>query len=757
AAPTGCGTTAPFFYFLESRYGGGKRMCGLAGVARLGGGSLGDAADDLLRRMTGVIAHRGPDGEAYHRSGPVGLGFVRLSLVDPVGGGQPLSTEDDELVLIANGEIYNHRELAAGLPRGTRLRTGSDCEVLLHLYRRDGMAFLDSVRGMFSLVLWDRRRGRLVFARDRFGIKPLFYHRDNERIVFSSEIKALFQDAACPRRIDWAGALSDQMMTGAMVFDDGPPRTWYEEIELVPAGCVVTFDLNTGDTRTHRYWEFPEFDGSRTGSEDELVRRYGETLANSVEECGMADVEIGLFLSGGIDSAAVAALSDLKPRTFTALNGSTLENSDAEYGHRIAGWLGLTNHQVLFDTSSTPGVDEWKQFLWQLETPLAGPESYYKYELYRYVGAHAPEIKAMLLGGGADEFNGGYTVSFAGGGEWPDFVANVNRMGIRGDQHRKPDLGAWWEQSDLPLVRASVLREAAGGTARDPYEMLHRWKYRDVQQYNCWHEDRTAAGNGIEARVPFLDHRLVELIAAVPEQLRPRLVWDKQILRRAMAGILPEEAISRPKIPFFYGEGVRHTYRTFTRMLAQDGDRLLDEALSGPGAREHLDADNVRATLRRLEQDPTAGHVEFLLHVVNLGLLEQLSTDLPATPLALAAKAPVPLSVPVTDWDTQQQEIEAAVVRRAPVDFDAPAEVADNVLLLHSPDADTVWYVVIDGAVEFVIDETETPEWFGVLRSLDGVSSLAKIVESLGHSRESVEPLIAEALELGVIRTAVIR
>ncbi|MFF2773868.1 asparagine synthase (glutamine-hydrolyzing) [Streptomyces sp. NPDC058052] len=725
----------------------------MAGVAVFGGGSLGGEADDLLRRMAGVVAHRGPDAEAFHRSGPVGLGFVRLSLVDPVGGGQPLSTDDGSLVLIANGEIYNHRELAAGLPQGTRLRTGSDCEVLLHLYRRDGLNFLDRVRGMFSLILWDRDRNRLVFARDRFGIKPLFYHRDDQRIVFSSEIKALFQDAATPRRIDWAGALSDQLMTGAMVFDDSAPRTWYEEIELAPAGCIVTFDLGSGETHTHRYWDFPDFDGASTGSETDLIRSYGETLAASVEECGMADVEIGLFLSGGIDSAAVGALSSVKPRSFTALNGSTFGNADAEYGHRIAGWLGLRNDQILFDTSAVPGVEEWKQFLWLLETPLAGPESFYKYEMYRYVGAHAPEIKAMLLGGGADEFNGGYSMSFAGGGDWSDFVANVNRMGIRSDQQRRPDLGAWWDQSDLPLVRPSALREAAGGDRRDPYEMLYRWKYRDVQQYNCWHEDRSAAGNGIEARVPFLDHRLVELIAAVPEQLRPSLIWDKQILRRAMVGVLPEEAIARPKIPFFYGDGVQHTYRTFTRMLAQQGDRLLDEALSGPGARQYLDADNIRATLRGLEQDPTAGHVEFLLRVVNLGLMEQLTADLPG-PLAQATKAPVPASVRVTDWDAQAEEIEAAVLRRPPVDFEDVLALDDSVMLLHSPDDTTTWFVIVNGTVEFVVDETDTPEWLGLLRALDGVRSLDKVLETLGHPRETVEPLIADALELGILTSA---
>ncbi|WP_433386939.1 asparagine synthase (glutamine-hydrolyzing) [Micromonospora sp. KLBMP9576] len=719
-------------------------------MASLGGRLLGAGTDELLQRMTGAVAHRGPDGREFHRSGPVGLGFVRLSLVDPVGGGQPLSTEDGSLVLIANGEIYNHRELAAGLPPGTRLRTGSDCEVLLHLYRRDGVRFLDRVRGMFSLVLWDRDRNRLVFARDRFGIKPLYYHRNHDRIVFSSEIKALFEDPACPRRIDWAGALSDQMMTGALVFDDSAPTSWFSDIEYAPAACVVTIDLASGETDTHRYWSFPRFDGARTGSEKELIGAYRDTLASSVAECGMADVEVGLFLSGGIDSAAVAALAVEKPRTFTALNGSTLLNGDAEYGHQIATHLGLVNHQVLFDATATPGVEEWKRFVWLLETPLAGPEAYYKYELYRYVRAHAPEIKAMLLGGGADEFNGGYSVSFAGGGDWGDFLSNIDRMAMRGLQHRRPDLGAWWEQSDLSLVRASALRDAAGGVDRDPYDLLFRWKYRDVQQYNCWHEDRTAAGNGIEARVPFLDHRLVELTAAVPEALRPALIWDKQILRRGMVDLLPPEVVNRPKVPFFYGEGVLHTYRTFIRMLAQQGDALLEQALCGPGARDFLDAGNIRSSLRRLREDPTSGHVEFLLRVVNLGLLEQMTNELPGHPLGAGA-ASVPERIVVHDWDLQLSETEASVLRRPPVAPNAVVALADNVLLLHSPADPASWYIVVDGAIEFVVDETESPVWLALLRALDGVRSIASLLSELDSDPDEVQELLLEAIDAGVL------
>lgn len=724
-------------------------MCGLAGIALTGAGTLCEPPGGLVRRMLRSVAHRGPDGSSFHRDERVELGFARLSLVDPVGGGQPLSTPDGSLVLIANGEIYNHKELAAGLPRNSRPRTGSDCEVLLYLYQRDGTGFLDKVQGMFSLVLWDRERNRLVFARDRFGIKPLFYHQDARRIIFGSEIKALFEDPSCPRDLDWEAALSDQSLNSAPRFDDGTAHSWFKGIHLVPAASIMTFDLATGGHSTHQYWSFPRFDGTRTGSEEGLVRQYGEILADSVASCGTADAEIGLFLSGGIDSASVAALAPCKPMTFTALNAGTLANGDAEYGHRIAGWLGLANEQIAFDSEAVPASAEWKRFLWLMETPLAGAEAFYKSEMYRYVAACHPGIKGMLLGAGSDEFNGGYTLQLAGGGGWSEFTANLHRMAAR-DPHLARGLGAWWENGSQPLVRTSAMRPADSERWRDPYEMLFRWKYRDVQLYNCWHEDRSAAGSGFEARVPFLDHRLIEVVAAVPEPLRPALIWDKQILRRAMRSVLPPQVLDRPKIPFFYGDGVRHVYRMLLRMLTRDDGQLVDEALSGPGARAFLDADNIRATLRDLQAEPESGQVELVLRAVNLGLLEQMTATLPAPP-AEAVRPPVPRAVPVRDWDAESEKIEAEVVRPAFVDADAVLAPRDNVLLLHSPDDPATLYVVIDGVIEYVVDGTATPEWLALLRSLDGIRSTSDLLAELGTGLEAVEGLLAEAMDLGVL------
>ncbi|MYQ90815.1 hypothetical protein GTY20_05400 [Streptomyces sp. SID4946] len=173
-------------------------MCGIAGIARLGSRTLGAGTDAVLDRLADILDHRGPDEREILRDDAVGLVFTRLALVNPEDGSQPLVSDDGSLVLVANGEVYNHRELAAALPGGARMRTGSDCEVLLHLYRHHGLDFLRDVRGMFALILWDRDRNQLVLARDRFGIKPLYYHRDDARIVLSSEIKGLFADPATP-------------------------------------------------------------------------------------------------------------------------------------------------------------------------------------------------------------------------------------------------------------------------------------------------------------------------------------------------------------------------------------------------------------------------------------------------------------------------------------------------------------------------------------------------------------------------------
>lgn len=723
-------------------------MCGLSGLARIGASSPGEGRR-VLMTMARTLSHRGPDNTRFlvRDDAPVGLAFNRLSIVDPTGGDQPLLSDDGAVALIANGEIYNHRELEAGLPAGTRMRTRSDCEILIHLYRRDGLRFLDQVRGIYAVVIWDRASSQLVLARDRFGIKPLYYHRDPERIVFASEIKALFADPSTPRHLEWRSCLFDQLMTSAPLLDDEPVTAWFDGIEVVPAGSILRFDLRTGQLRDHRYWSLPRPGADPDCDLAELTWRYRDLLAASVRESGMSDAEIGLFLSGGIDSAAVAAFSTglSSLHTFTALNAGTLANGDGSYAHRVAAALGLPNHQVAFGPERVPSREEWRRLVWLLETPLCGPEQFYKYELHRFARATRPNLKVMLLGQASDEFNGGYTAELAGGGGWDDFAVNLRTMARDRMLLERPRLAPWW-QHEIPLLTEEALGYACEMAIDDPYAAFVSYKYRHIQQYNCWHEDRTAAGNGVEARVPFLDHRIVELTARIPPSDRPRLLWDKRLLRDALAGVLPEEFIDRPKVAFYHGPGTAGVYRTFGRMLSQDGEALLDEALATPNARRFVDRDAARAVLRSVEAGRGGANLEFLLRLVNVGLLEQMLADLPG-PIAAWPPAPLPLDLAVADWDEERERVEAAVLERPPLTAETVLALADGVMLVRSEPPTGTCYVVVDGRVEYVIEEDEDREWLDFLRAVDGE-------RAMGDVPDAVVPILREALDAGLLLVA---
>ncbi|MFE9018907.1 asparagine synthase (glutamine-hydrolyzing) [Streptomyces sp. NPDC007808] len=727
-------------------------MCGLGGLARVDGRDLGVEADAILTTMARTLAHRGPDAEELLRQGPVGMAFTRLSLVDPENGGQPLYSEDRSVVLIANGEVYNHRELAATLPAGTRLRTGSDCEVLVHLYQQKGLDFLDDVRGMFGLVLWDRRRNVLLLARDHFGVKPLFFTRDRERIAFASEIKALFADPATPRRVDWDRALVNPLMTSAPSLDLTAPATYFEGVESVPAATIVEIDLRDGATRRHTYWQLPAFDGDSTRSDEEIVAEFRELLADSVRACATADVSIGLFLSGGVDSAAVAALAadTTELQTFSVLSGSTVVNGDAEHARIVADKLGVANHQIRFDASQPPTADEWKRLLWLTEMPTCSPEQYYKHELHRHVRAEHPEIKGMLLGAAADEFCGGYSSTLAADGGWQGFEAGLAGMARRGLlEDNRPKLGAWWEGIEGGLLTDAALDHGRSLLARDPYAAFVTAKMRDVEQFNCWQEDRTAAGSGTEARVPFLDRRLVELVASIPAARRERLLWDKAVIREAVADLLPPEVVHRPKVPFFYGDGIQHTHRPFIEMLTRDGFALVEEALATERGRTMLNADRVRALLHRLAHAPLSAHVERLLPLLNLCLLDTMVAELPPPLVDSAATLPPPRPLHrFTEWESAAPEIESLVFAPSRWKADSVIALADHVVLLK--DTTGTSYLAVDGSLEYVLEDGD--DWTALLHGLDGTRTLAQVCSERGSAPESFRQLLDDSLDLGLLR-----
>jgi asparagine synthase (glutamine-hydrolysing) len=709
-------------------------MCGLGGVFRFPGTAPLPAEDRVPAAMLRQLHHRGPDDGTVLRWDGAALVFTRLALTAPGAGQQPFASADGLVHLIANGEVYNHRELERELP-GPAAWSGSDCEVLLHLYERDGLAFLDRVRGMVAVVVVDRRRGRVVLGRDRFGIKPLFLATPPGRLVVGSEIKTLFTHPAVPREVDWPAALASQALSAAPRLDTAPPRSWFRGVEMVPAGTVTAISLRDG-SRRERTVRPAAADLSALVTAEDYVHAFGELLAESVRACATSDAGVGLFLSGGLDSAAVAVLArDRDVPTFSALTPTTVRSGDAPAAWDLAREYGLPHHQVLFAPADVPDPDRWANLVRSMETPQCGPEQFYKDGLHRYAKARYPGLKAMLLGAAADEYCGGYTDTISPDGSWEGFLDAVATMSPR----HAPE----WHTAAGPLLRPGWA-DPAGGEPADPYREFAAWKARDVTQYNLWHEDRTAAASGVEARVPFLDQRLVRLVESIPEKLRPDLLWDKRIVRDAVAGVLGTRWRQREKVPFHAGTGYRHTYRGFAAMLAADGHRLLDMALGSAAARRVLDADTIRRTIDGLADRPGPGTVERVLRLVNLGLLAGMTPDTVAYPAGTdlaaielsPANAGAPLPVPPT-------------VQPGPLWTERSVLALTGGAAIVADLRDGAVFLARDGEFEFELAGTDAP-WTRFLLAVDGTRTVAQLAAGTGvpaaEHAEDLDTLITAGL-----------
>ncbi|MFJ6671652.1 asparagine synthase (glutamine-hydrolyzing) [Actinosynnema sp. NPDC091369] len=717
-------------------------MCGLGGVAALGGSTLPRTTRPLLERMLATVEHRGPDDVNLRLDDAVSFAFTRLSLVGVDSGNQPLVGPDEQVVLIANGEVYNHQELERTLP-DFRPRTRSDCEVLIGLYERDGLDFVDGVRGIFALALHDKRRNRLVLATDPFACKPMFYAFAGDTVVFGSEIKVLFDHPDVPREVDWVGGLAEQGLSNFSAMSTGEVNTWFRGVRKVAGGTVVTIDLATGRTDVHRYWQpggpLPEADAP---SAAEYVARYRELLWSSVEDSLMAEVELGLFLSGGVDSAAIAAIAaklGQPVHTFTVATQATVLNGDVGHAREVAEFLGIPNTVAALPPGAVPSPADWKNLLWLMETPLTGPEQYYKYSLYRVAKALRPGMKATLLGSGADEFNGGYSDLLSMGGGWRRFEANIDRLAVA--RVVRPEFAPWLTQRAPLLLTLPALADDPRGV--DSYADFLKWKWRDVQQYNCWHEDRNAAGSGVEARVPFLDRRLVDLSTSVPPSLRERLLWDKWMAREAVRDVLPESVVRREKKPFFNGRTAHFAHGLVVDALNRDGMALVEEALAGPRMAEYVDGDALRRTVAALKAGRSPLHPQVPLRVVNLGLLDVLARGErePFRPerVTLLAKSVE------ADRDAVDAALGGVEVRpTSVVAFGPGARFARD-------EADGTWLLIKDLAVTHTVDEALAPGWVRFLRAVDGARSVAELVEVAGIGLDEVAEYLDLCVETGYL------
>lgn len=760
-------------------------MCGIVGIIHLDGTPFSqEQHGPWLQAMGDQLSPRGPDAQTQYIADNVGFLFRRLSIIDLAEGSQPFVSDDGAIVHMTNGEIYNHRELRKSRFPEYRFRTRSDCEVLTPLYEQLGTDFLTPLNGMFATALLDHRRRRLLLARDRLGIKPLYYYQSRDLFVFASEIKAILAHPSVPRDYDWQGALTYSHNAVQLEAHSRLP-SFFRDIHYLPGGWQLEVDLRSGHVCSRPYWD-PQaaVAGRPRRSAEEYVAEYRALLEDAVHSHLLADVEYGLFLSGGIDSVAVARLASRHApgfHTFSVLSQSTLTNGDAENAYRAAKLCGLPNHQVLFDWRDlqvTP--QDWKQILWSCELHMCGAEQLYKYALHAHAKAVRPALKVMLLGQGSDEYNGGYSRSYAdqelGGrrqGSWDSLEQTMNgllrfalntKAGSHSDYQTLVPTSAVQALGQRSLLHSGVVplsylaRWASVPLPTHPFD-IYRLLYREpMQLYQLWHEDRTAAAHGVENRVPFLDYRLVEHLYSIPPELHRELFWDKAILRRALREDLPRDLCQRPKVPFFYGDDVRYTHRILHRMLLADGGALVEEALAAASAAGGaLDGDIVRQIVAELPQDPDYKGMQLVLELVNMGLLSSMAKQLGADCRAMLRRSPAAIVVrEVADLPTWQHE--HAVSPTAAIDqllVRVPA-FADGILFVRCEGGDPSWsdpgsyYILRDQTLLFVI-EASTGDWIQFLRQVDGQRSIAAILQHLGLTAGRIWKFLEEALEQQVL------
>ena len=555
-------------------------MCGICGLVSLRGESIDPAP---LAAMNGTLVHRGPDSDGSLLDGPVGLAMRRLSIIDLAGGDQPIANEDRSVWVIQNGEIYNHRALREGLEgAGHRFRTASDTEVLVHLYEERGPRFVEELRGMFALAIWDTRERRLLLARDRFGIKPLYYSRRAGMLSFASELKALLAQPGFPRELD-PDALELYLSLGVVT----APHTIFSAARKLPAGHTLTWsERRPEETAIERYARPRPVDASAVRREDEreLAEELRERLADSVRAHLVADVPVGVLLSGGVDSCSLAALAAREsPGTIKTFSIGFPERSFNEFerARLVAERYGTDHHELVVRPDA---VDLLPRIVAAFDEPFADSSALPTYLVSQLA---ATEVKVALAGEGGDELFGGYNIHvaarlapFAGrvaGALAPliERLPSSTRAAALDDKAKRFARAARLEPADRhhawrEVFSAAERRELLGPARHgglDPAS-VHRTRYRETHGAATLARvldldlgiylvddllvktDRASMAHSLEVRVPFLDTAVAELALALPDGLKVRGLSRKRLLRKAVEPLLPEEILTGPKRGF---------------------------------------------------------------------------------------------------------------------------------------------------------------------------------------------------------------
>ena len=560
-------------------------MCGICGILFSDRDS--QVNRDALAAMNRRILHRGPDDEGYFIEENVGLAMRRLSIIDVKTGHQPLSNETQDVWIVYNGEIYNHAGLRTELEtKGHRYRTHSDTETIVHLYEEYGRDCVKYLRGMFALAIWDRRKRTLFVARDRLGIKPFYYQWDGRTFLFGSEIKAILAFSGVQARLNM-GALAEYLAFGYLTGTE----TMFADIQKLMPGHTLEL-TEGGEPRVEHYWDLRTEVDSEIRPREYYVKTYRELLEAAVSSHLMSDVPLGVFLSGGLDSSAVAALTKKirgdRIKTFAVGYGEEAF-SELSYARQVAEHIQSEHHEVRLSRegffASLPDL------IWHEDEPLAWPSSVALYFVARLAREH---VTVVLTGEGSDETLAGYTryawtlmnsrMDKAYRAVTPGSLRRLVRGGIEAvplgaSLRRKLDHtflvrdGNSWpsfyydnffsafaasEQFDLLTPEALAAAGNAYAASMSAWEkssgdLLHRLLYSDINSYLIellMKQDQMSMAASVESRVPFLDHMLVEFTARIPAQYSIRGMAGKFILKEAAEDLLPHDIVYRKKKGF---------------------------------------------------------------------------------------------------------------------------------------------------------------------------------------------------------------
>ncbi len=547
------------------------------------------ADSGAVRQMCSVMTHRGPNDEGVYTDGPVGIGMRRLSIIDVAGGHQPISNETGTVWIVFNGEIYNHAELRKKLePLGHRYRTNSDTETIVHLYEEYGRDCVQHLRGMFAFAIWDRDKRSLFIARDRLGIKPLYYRLTAETLLFGSEIKVILAHGGARADFNFP-VLPEYLAFGYLSGEE----TFYAGIRKLMPGHWMEVHEN-GEVKIEQYWDLDVSATEPARDESYYAHTYRDMLEQAVGSHLMSDVPLGVFLSGGVDSSVVAALmTKIRQAPIETFSVGYAEQTYSElpYARTVARHLNSVHHEVL--VSEEEFFDTLPRLIWHEDEPVVWPSSV---SLYFVARLARERVVVVLTGEGSDETLGGYTryaftlKNQAWDRVYRRLVPGFLRAGVRDAIAKSPLIGApirrklthtflgsdassglsyfdnffsaFSEAQQTQLLSDEALRKLPRGSAyrnvlgyweQSKGELLQRLLYTDIKTYLVellMKQDNMSMAASIESRVPFLDHVLVEFATRIPKEVQLKGLAGKNILKKATEDLLPHSILYRPKLGF---------------------------------------------------------------------------------------------------------------------------------------------------------------------------------------------------------------